>query len=101
MVCRRTLFSAQGNYAYCEVIRHLMTYTRQFRVLALSATPGSDAQAIQQVISNLLIAHMEVRTEDSLDVRPYIHGRQVRLSALKRRGFEKGRDGLDAWEDCV
>ena len=68
---------AQGNYSYCEVVRLLLNYTRQFRVLALSATPGSDAQAIQQVISNLLIAHMEVRGEDSLDVRPYIHGRQV------------------------
>ena len=59
-------------------MRQLLNFTRQFRVLALSATPGSDSQAIQQVINNLLITHMEVRGEDSLDVRPYIHGRQVR-----------------------
>ena len=59
-----------------------MNYTTQFRVLALSATPGADGQSIQQVIDNLLIAHMEVRTEDALDVRPYIHGRQVRCRPL-------------------
>ncbi|XP_067847954.1 Fanconi anemia group M protein [Heptranchias perlo] len=68
---------ALGNYAYCQVVKELCNYTRQFRVLALSATPGSDTKAVQQVLSNLMIAHIEVRSEDSLDIQPYSHQRHV------------------------
>nr|XP_032809862.1 Fanconi anemia group M protein-like [Petromyzon marinus] len=35
---------AMGNYSYCQVVKQLVGYSRQFRVLALSATPGSDRQ---------------------------------------------------------
>lgn len=68
---------ALGNHAYCQVVRELSNYTNQFRILALSATPGSDAKAVQQVISNLLIAQIELRSEDSPDIQPYSHERQL------------------------
>ncbi|XP_069064819.1 Fanconi anemia group M protein isoform X2 [Pleurodeles waltl] len=68
---------ALGNHAYCQVVRELSNYTNQFRILALSATPGSDAKAVQQVITNLLIAQIELRSEDSPDIQPYSHERQL------------------------
>ncbi|NXH26763.1 FANCM protein, partial [Myiagra hebetior] len=68
---------ALGNHAYCQVVRELSKYTNQFRVLALTATPGSDTKAVQQVISNLLIAQIEVCAEDSPEIQPYSHERQV------------------------
>nr|XP_054491764.1 Fanconi anemia group M protein [Agelaius phoeniceus] len=68
---------ALGNHAYCQVVRELSKFTNQFRVLALSATPGSDTKAVQQVISNLLIAQIEVCAEDSPEIQPYSHERQV------------------------
>ncbi|KAM9291412.1 LOW QUALITY PROTEIN: Fanconi anemia group M protein, partial [Morus bassanus] len=68
---------ALGNHAYCQVVRELSKYTNQFRILALSATPGSDTKAVQQVISNLLIAQIEVCAEDSPEIQPYSHERQV------------------------
>ncbi|NXD34449.1 FANCM protein, partial [Copsychus sechellarum] len=68
---------ALGNHAYCQVVRELSKYTNQFRVLALSATPGSDTKAVQQVISNLLIAQIEMCAEDSPEIQPYSHERQV------------------------
>ncbi|NXX97074.1 FANCM protein, partial [Centropus bengalensis] len=68
---------ALGNHAYCQVVRELIKYTNQFRILALSATPGSDTKAVQQVISNLLIAQIEQCSEDSPEVQPYSHERQV------------------------
>uniref|UniRef100_A0A915JSC2 Helicase ATP-binding domain-containing protein n=1 Tax=Romanomermis culicivorax TaxID=13658 RepID=A0A915JSC2_ROMCU len=34
---------ATGNYAYCQVVRALLQYTQQFRIVALSATPGRAA----------------------------------------------------------
>ncbi|XP_069591061.1 Fanconi anemia group M protein [Ranitomeya imitator] len=66
-----------GNYAYCQVVRELSNYTTQFRILALSATPGSDTKSVQQVVSNLLISRIELRSEDSPDIQPYSHERQL------------------------
>ncbi|XP_073782912.1 Fanconi anemia group M protein isoform X4 [Danio rerio] len=68
---------ATGNHAYCQVIRELRKQTPQFRVLALSATPGGDVKAVQQVISNLLISHIELRSEDSPDVQTHVHQRSL------------------------
>ncbi|GFQ87310.1 fanconi anemia group M protein [Trichonephila clavata] len=68
---------ALGNHAYCQVIRELQAYTNHFRILALTATPGSDTQAVKLVLSNLLISHVEMRTEDSDDVKQYTHIRDI------------------------
>ncbi len=57
------------------MIRELNRLNPHFRVLALSATPGSDSKAVQQVVSNLHVSHIEIRTEESLDVQPYTHRR--------------------------
>ncbi|XP_036448740.1 Fanconi anemia group M protein [Colossoma macropomum] len=68
---------ALGNHAYCQVVRELWNQTKQFRVLALSATPGGDIKAVQQVISNLLISHIELRSEESPDIQAYSHQRTL------------------------
>nr|XP_019940543.1 PREDICTED: Fanconi anemia group M protein-like [Paralichthys olivaceus] len=68
---------ALGNHAYCQVIRQLGSQTVQFRILALSATPGGDAKSVQSVISNLLISHIELRSEESPDIRAHSHQRSV------------------------
>ncbi|CRK31624.1 hypothetical protein BN1708_018791, partial [Verticillium longisporum] len=48
-----------------------------FRVLALTATPGSKVETVQEVIDNLGISHTEIRTEDSIDIRQYVHQRNI------------------------
>ncbi|RVE57340.1 hypothetical protein OJAV_G00215130 [Oryzias javanicus] len=68
---------ALGNHAYCQVIRQLSSQTLQFRILALSATPGGDTKSVQSVISNLLISHIELRSEESLDIQAHSHQRSV------------------------
>ncbi|EDO32367.1 predicted protein [Nematostella vectensis] len=68
---------ALGNHSYCQVVREILSYTTNFRVLALSATPGDDIKAVQQVLTNLLISHVELRSEDSQDIKPYTHARTV------------------------
>ncbi|XP_029316966.1 Fanconi anemia group M protein isoform X2 [Cottoperca gobio] len=68
---------ALGNHAYCQVIRQLGSQTLQFRILALSATPGGDTKAVQTVISNLLISHIELRSEESPDIQAHSHQRSV------------------------
>ncbi|XP_061651726.1 Fanconi anemia group M protein [Phyllopteryx taeniolatus] len=68
---------ALGNHAYCQVIRQLSSQTLQFRVLALSATPGGDTKSVQSVIANLLISHIELRSEESPDILAHSHQRSV------------------------
>ncbi|CAG5134268.1 unnamed protein product, partial [Candidula unifasciata] len=68
---------ALGNHAYCQVVRELIKFTREFRVLALSATPGSDLKAVQQMMTNLLISHIELRSEESIDIKAYTHERRI------------------------
>ena len=68
---------ATGGYAYVEVVSFLRRFNNSFRVLALTATPGADVEAVQKVIDGLDISRVEIRTEDSLDISRYIHHRKV------------------------
>lgn len=77
---------AHGDYAYCEVVRQVNRHTPFFRVMALSATPGADFASIQEVLSNLLISKIELRTEESPDVKPHMHRRVVEEVAVKLDG---------------
>lgn len=44
---------ASGDYAYCGVVRFMMSRNQHFRVLALTATPGAKGEAVQEVIDSL------------------------------------------------
>jgi ERCC4-related helicase len=95
---------ALGNYAYCTVVKAIASATRHFRILALSATPGcaslplnllstwersltlllcpANMEQVQQVIHNLLISNLEVRTSEDIDVRAYIHSTKLEMVRL-------------------
>lgn len=68
---------ATGGYAYVEVVKFLTRFNSSFRVLALTATPGASIEAVQEVIDSLSISRVEIRTEESLDIRHYVHSRKV------------------------
>ncbi|KAI9597587.1 hypothetical protein BDF19DRAFT_433851 [Syncephalis fuscata] len=59
---------ATGNFAYCEIARELRPF--QVRLLALTATPGGDPDIVQAIVDNLRIGRIEIRTEDTDQVRP-------------------------------
>ncbi|PWN30831.1 P-loop containing nucleoside triphosphate hydrolase protein [Jaminaea rosea] len=64
---------ATGNYAYCNIVSQMQAVNPYFRILALTATPGSTSERVQEVIDNLHISLIELRTEEALDIRQYIH----------------------------
>ncbi|KAK4452973.1 ATP-dependent DNA helicase MPH1 [Podospora aff. communis PSN243] len=66
---------ATGDYAYVKVVEFMRRFSKSFRVLALTATPGSTVEAVQDVINNLGISHVEIRREESIDIRQYVHAR--------------------------
>ncbi|KAJ7655062.1 hypothetical protein DFH06DRAFT_1201495 [Mycena polygramma] len=68
---------ATGGYAYNQVVRFMMAKNPHFRILALTATPGADQEAVQALIDGLHISRIEIRDEDSLDLKAYIHNKKV------------------------
>lgn len=70
---------ALGNYSYCVAVRELMMVPVPLRILALTATPGSKQQGIQQIIDNLHISTLQYRDESDHDVSPYVHNRKIEL----------------------
>ncbi|XP_038223071.1 Fanconi anemia group M protein homolog [Zerene cesonia] len=69
---------ARGNYAYCQIISTLNDMGHKtYRILALSATPGSKVEDVINVVKNLNIAHLELRSENCIDVAPYSHSRKI------------------------
>jgi ATP-dependent DNA helicase MPH1 len=51
----------------------MMAKNPHFRILALTATPGGDPTAVQDLIDGLHISRIEIRDENSLDLKAYIH----------------------------
>lgn len=74
---------ATGDYAYVKVVEFLRRFNPSFRVLALTATPGSTLEGVQSVIDSLGISTIEIRTEESIDIRQYVHSREVNQIVLE------------------
>lgn len=101
---------AVGDYSYCGVInvrgartspvlpspfipvfpsfsslQSIRQKNKRFRVLALSATPGENLEQVQNVINSLMITHIEIRSEEAMDVRRYMNERKVWDKGRSRR----------------
>ncbi|TFK23114.1 P-loop containing nucleoside triphosphate hydrolase protein [Coprinopsis marcescibilis] len=77
---------ATGNHSYNQVIRYLMSKNPHFRVLALTATPGNAVEKVQDIIDGLHISHIEIRNEESIDLKPYIFEKAVKTHVLQATG---------------
>lgn len=73
---------AKGNYAYNNVVKFVSRFSKSFRILALTATPAADVDGVQEIVNNLHISFVEVRTENSIDIFKYLKRKKVeRISA--------------------
>lgn len=63
---------AVGNYSYVFVAKQYQEQARFPRIVALTASPGSDMEKIRDVCRNLFIEDVEARDTDDADVKPYI-----------------------------
>lgn len=63
---------ATKEYSYVWLAQQYEKLAKFPRILALTASPGSDMEKIKEICTNLLIEKVEVRTEKDPDVRPYV-----------------------------
>ncbi|SCV05991.1 LANO_0H19702g1_1 [Lachancea nothofagi CBS 11611] len=75
---------ARGAYSYVEVTKFMDRFNTSYRLLALTATPAADLEGVQEVVHNLNISSIELRTEEDADVSRY----------MKRRDKEEINVGL-------
>ncbi len=68
---------AVGNYSYVFIAKTYFKQAKDPLVLALTASPGSDIERIKEVVENLGIEEIEIRTEFDPDVRPYVREKKI------------------------
>ena len=89
---------ATGNYAYSNIVNKLIEYnsyiisTRSnnnlqynpyFRIIGLSASPGTNYESIQNVINSLRITNIELRTEQDEEVKKYTYNKKIQIAEIK------------------
>ena len=60
-------------YAYTEIASQYAKTSDYPLILGMTASPGSDVQKVKTVCESLSIEHVEYRSDEDPDVRPYIH----------------------------
>jgi ERCC4-related helicase len=74
---------ATGEYSYVWLAQQYDKMSNKARILALTASPGSDLDKIREVCTNLKIEKVEVRTEEDPDVKPYVQDVKVNWIKVK------------------
>lgn len=64
---------AVKDYAYTVIARKYVDQSEYPMILAMTASPGSDTRRIHDICNNLFIEHLEYRTEEDEDVKPYVN----------------------------
>ncbi|QEE15649.1 ERCC4 domain-containing protein [Promethearchaeum syntrophicum] len=68
---------ASGNYAYNFLAKKYVEHARKPRILAMTASPGKNREIIEEVMQNLFLETIEIRTDSDPDVKPYIQDVKV------------------------
>ena len=74
---------ATGEYAYVWLAQQYEKLAKYPRILALTASPGSDTEKIKEICANLKIEKVEVRTEKDADVREYVQEIKLRWEEVE------------------
>jgi ERCC4-related helicase len=72
---------AVGDYSYVWLAKQYDKIARYPRILGLTASPGSELEKMNEIIENLIIEEIEIRTDEDPDVKPYVQ--EVDVSWVK------------------
>ncbi|OIO21261.1 hypothetical protein AUJ17_02925 [Candidatus Micrarchaeota archaeon CG1_02_47_40] len=72
---------AVGNYAYTFIAKK--ANEKGALILGLTASPGSEAKKIQEIVEALFISNVQIRTEEDEDVAPYVQKMKISFIPVK------------------
>ena len=80
---------AQKNYAYTTIVQKIYEQSNEnskLRIIGLSASPGSNLEAIQNVVNGLHVTQIEFRTEQDKDIVPYVFNKNIKIEEIEMNG---------------
>ena len=89
---------AVKGYSYVWVAKQYEQLARYPRILALTASPGTDLESITELCKNLFIENIELRTEQDPDMKQYIQ--DVKISWIDVILPEEFRKVQKYLKDC-
>jgi len=66
-----------GDYAYPYIAKAYAEQAKNKRILGLTASPGGTKAKIKEIMDNLGIREVEIRTEKDFDVEPWVQEKHV------------------------
>lgn len=83
---------AVGDYAYVPIAEAL----KQALIVGMTASPGGRRERIKEVLENLKILNIEIRTSEDPDVKPYIKKSTIKwISVQLSPNLKKIKENLD------
>ncbi len=70
-----------GNYDYVFIAKEFINQSEYPRILGLTASPGSEKTKIDEIRKNAFIEEIEIRSNDDVDVKPYVQ--EVNINWIK------------------
>ncbi len=69
---------ATGNYDYVFLAKNYVKQAKNPRILGLTASPGDSKENINNICKNLSINQIEIKNEESADVKGYVNEKKVK-----------------------
>lgn len=86
---------AVGDYAYPYIAGRYEKEARNKLILGLTASPGGTRDKIKEIMNNLGIKKVEIRTEDDYDVKPWVKKKTIEwISVNLPASFDTPREHL-------
>jgi len=79
MLCIDEAHRSRENFANTHVAKYYFEHALNPRVIALTASPGGTLERIKEIMQNLSLEAVEIRSEQDEDVKGYMQKREVEL----------------------
>ncbi|MEM3126757.1 MAG: DEAD/DEAH box helicase, partial [Candidatus Woesearchaeota archaeon] len=90
---------ATGDYSYVFIAKQYHQRANFPKILALTASPGSNNEKINEIMQNLFIEKIEVRTPEDVDVKQYIQ--EIDIDYVKVKFPEEFRQVKSYLDKCM
>jgi Fanconi anemia group M protein len=77
MLCIDEAHRSRENFANTHVAKRYFEQALNPRILALTASPGGTLERIKEIMINLNLEAVEIRSEQDKDVKPYMQKREI------------------------